>query len=74
MLEQKIKGRVIACHDCRAYGYIVYQPWGHILPPRWKEVKVRRKWLYICGDCQQRRRREVTELLKKEPRRKWWRR
>lgn len=54
----KIKGKVIQCHDCRTYGYIVFQPWGMILPPWWKAVRVRRKWLYICKDCQIRRREQ----------------
>lgn len=59
----KIKGKVIQCHDCRTYGYVVFQPWGMILPPWWKEVKVRFRQVYICDECQQGRRREVKELL-----------
>ena len=60
----KTKGKVILCHDCRKYGYVVYQPWGEmVLLPGWKAVRVRWKWVYICDECQQRRRREVKELL-----------
>ena len=63
--NSKVKGDVIQCYDCNRFGYVVYDLGGYILSPRWKMARVGLSSIYICDDCQNRRRQMVKDIINK---------
>ena len=60
----KARRVVITCHDCGASGIIdLYRDGDHVLPPGWAKAWVRRRTLYTCPACGDKRRRWVRENI-----------
>ena len=61
------KGTVIRCHDCGKYGHFAvdWEYWfDYEIPDDWKIVWVGLKPLFICKECQEKRRKWARENLK----------
>jgi hypothetical protein len=65
--QPKIHGKVVLCHDCGQIGYVVWDIGSDVtMPQGWKIVWVGFKPIFICGDCQDERRKWAQQFLCKE--------